>query len=400
MRRTDEIISLLLSVTLNWTDSRLAWNSSIERIYSIFLSANNVWHPDLQIVEELGTNSIEYDQVTAVVESSGEVTLTFHKTLTIPCQSDFRNFPFDSQVCALRFRSQANSVTKLDFVPMDLRQNVDLIQNNPEWTVDYLTFDFDTKQSALKKLDGRAKFVHSEAVYLLKMQRRPKFYLLTTALPSFILTTIALVGIFAPSGMKGRRKHKISIGLAIIFALTLELNVTGIFFIESSSGLPLLCAFVLYELILIGIATLSSACTCIINQIKMKSNKQPSDRLCSVFCVPNHFLRDINGAVNFWQYSHRQTSFVEPIPNKPPKFGVKVLPTSHFSSQNMDKLYQKLDYLTGEVEMIRSLKEWRNAEERRRLKWATIFDRIDMIIFLFFFLANCALTVVMFLIVP
>lgn len=76
--------------------------------------------------------------------------------------------------------------------------------------------------------------------YSIVIRRKPIYYLLTFALPCFMITIINVIGIFAPFNDAGDREEKVTMGLTTLLTMTVVLTIIADRMPKSSEGLPLL----------------------------------------------------------------------------------------------------------------------------------------------------------------
>lgn len=79
-----------------------------------------------------------------------------------------------------------------------------------------------------------------DAYYDLVIQRRSGYYMTTFIAPSFVITTLAIIGIFAPFNDAGDREEKVTMGLTTLLAMAVILLSVTSQAPSSSSGMPLL----------------------------------------------------------------------------------------------------------------------------------------------------------------
>uniref|UniRef100_A0A914W5K7 Neurotransmitter-gated ion-channel ligand-binding domain-containing protein n=1 Tax=Plectus sambesii TaxID=2011161 RepID=A0A914W5K7_9BILA len=73
-----------------------------------------------------------------------------------------------------------------------------------------------------------------------KYHRKPTYYLLTFVLPCVIITTISIVGIFAPFNDSGDREDKVNVGLTTLLTMAVIFTVITEQMPKTSEGMPLL----------------------------------------------------------------------------------------------------------------------------------------------------------------
>ncbi len=80
----------------------------------------------------------------------------------------------------------------------------------------------------------------ADVYYHIVIQRKPLYYIFTMILPSFVITTLSLVGVFSPFSSGGDRQEKITLGLTTLLAMSLLLIIVAEQMPRTSDGLPMI----------------------------------------------------------------------------------------------------------------------------------------------------------------
>lgn len=97
---------------IRWRDEYLSWRPSLNsNISSIVIPSGKIWKPDIllyqsikeQFDHKLNQDGFDYDNI--VVNSSGYCTWMPPDKLKSSCSLDMEYFPYDTQVCELKFGS-------------------------------------------------------------------------------------------------------------------------------------------------------------------------------------------------------------------------------------------------------------------------------------------------------
>ncbi|VDM83014.1 unnamed protein product, partial [Strongylus vulgaris] len=127
-------------------------------------------------------------------------------------------------------------------------------EGNSEW--DFLKLIASEKYSC----DEDADFHYSEVSFELYVKRRPQFYLWVLLIPTFVITTVSICGLFIPTNTLGDREEKVNLGLTTLLssAVILEIVANSM---PKASALPLLGNFILAEIFVVAAGVVCSVLT-------------------------------------------------------------------------------------------------------------------------------------------
>uniref|UniRef100_A0A914W2Y4 Neurotransmitter-gated ion-channel ligand-binding domain-containing protein n=1 Tax=Plectus sambesii TaxID=2011161 RepID=A0A914W2Y4_9BILA len=201
----EESIELIINTRLAWTDELLTWNpQDYDNCSKIRTLASNVWLPDfvfMNILDEVAV--VPFDKQYLSIDSNGTIVLPMSSHSTLRCGMDITQFPFDTQ---------GNS--------------------------EFVTVSFTGKTVIHTAADKNVTF--SEVHFTLKLKRRPEYYIFVLVVPSFLLTSMCIIGIFTPNSNVGERNEKMTLGLTTLLSMAVILNIAADEMPKSAKGLPLL----------------------------------------------------------------------------------------------------------------------------------------------------------------
>ncbi|XP_072024583.1 neuronal acetylcholine receptor subunit alpha-5-like [Amphiura filiformis] len=101
-----------------WKDEFLHWNhSDYGGIKVIQLPSDKIWIPDITLHRNIDGNFERIKKTRASVASDGSITWFAPAIFTSSCRIRVRHFPFDTQICTLRFGSWAYNGLEVDLYP-------------------------------------------------------------------------------------------------------------------------------------------------------------------------------------------------------------------------------------------------------------------------------------------
>lgn len=198
-------------LVVEWTDQFLSWNADdYGGIEYYFFPQDDVWKPDIAL-----KNSVEKYKPLGVstlnvqVSSQGSVYWYPFEVFQSTCSIDITYFPFDVQTCKLIF--VAWSYTKAEVYMQGGSKGIDLeqYQTNSEW---------DLLDSTATVLDETEE---ASVIYTLKIQRKPRYMILSVILPIVMLSALNLFVFVLPCDSGEKASYAVTVFLAFAVFLTI-----------------------------------------------------------------------------------------------------------------------------------------------------------------------------------
>uniref|UniRef100_A0A914XPQ4 Uncharacterized protein n=1 Tax=Plectus sambesii TaxID=2011161 RepID=A0A914XPQ4_9BILA len=255
LNEQDEFIDLIIWTSLTWTDEFLRWNiSDFGNCTFIRTLASNVWQPDVVYLNALDNIPIVSDDIKYVsIDHKGNVNVWHATHSSLRCEMDITQFPFDTQACdiVVGLWSYESNTTLLTLG--EKRSNV------PPVHMGFSEFEtISYYGEANRRPCALTNESYTELYYKLILKRRPEYYIFVLIIPSFLLTSLCIIGIFTPNSHDGERHEKMTLGLTTLLSMAMILNITADAMPKSAKGLPLLGYYVLCEIIVCSISTILS----------------------------------------------------------------------------------------------------------------------------------------------
>jgi hypothetical protein len=76
--------------------------------------------------------------------------------------------------------------------------------------------------------------------YIIKITRKPGYYITTFMWPAFLITSLSIMGVFSPFNESGEREEKVTMGLTTLLTMAVILMIITNEMPKSSAGMPLL----------------------------------------------------------------------------------------------------------------------------------------------------------------
>ena len=150
----------------------MMWNESdFMGIQSIVTNPRSIWTPDLSLINSHNLYSLTRDnRFPIIVKSNGQILFTPAGTVSAQCELDITYFPFDQQLCKLRFESWVYDIEMLKLIGVNFTLHPQHFVSNPQWTV---LETFTSTGNAVYE-----DFIFSKVELYLLLERKSTFYIL------------------------------------------------------------------------------------------------------------------------------------------------------------------------------------------------------------------------------
>ncbi|CAO4377881.1 unnamed protein product [Caenorhabditis nigoni] len=253
----EEKVTLVLEISEAWFDPRLAWVAeSYNGINTLYVRQEKVWSPTLNSYKVNDMNDLRDQDFRIVnIDSSGRVNTTTSLRMSINCPLNVAKFPFDSQTCVMQFTMP---LFPIHFVELHT-ELFDGISNSSAWEI------MGNAEWDMINLTNRVEILaygdYQLATFEITIRRNPMYYIYMIVLPSFIINTLSIIGVFM---RKADRMSKLNVGLTNIMTMTFILGVMADK-IPKTGSIPLLGIHIVVNLF---ITVAAVAVTVFIEKIK------------------------------------------------------------------------------------------------------------------------------------
>ncbi|PIC21300.1 hypothetical protein B9Z55_026188 [Caenorhabditis nigoni] len=238
----NQVITLVAWIEYQWTDYKLKWDpSEYGGIKDIRIpgNANAIWKPDVLLYNSADENFDSTYPVNYVVSYTGDVLQVPPGILKLSCKIDITYFPFDDQICHLKFGSWTYSGNFID-----LRINGPEGKNISDEGIDVQYYVQNGEWNLLAVPARHETNIFDEQPYpslffYLIIQRRTLYYGLNLIIPSFLISLMTVLGFTLPPDAGEKITLEITILLSVCFFLSMVADMTP----PTSEAVPLIGAF-------------------------------------------------------------------------------------------------------------------------------------------------------------
>ncbi|GMS87662.1 hypothetical protein PENTCL1PPCAC_9837, partial [Pristionchus entomophagus] len=337
MDQAKEIVEFSAEFLLTWFDPFMAWNRSEFNVTWIKMKEIYIWKPDILVSTSIQTDFLlDPEERYVDIRYDGYVRQSYYGVFFNQCKMKVVNcFPYDAQECAVEIGPWSYTNNQVMSIAGDaITEPKDGFKGNSEWEFIYMI------PVAYNETDEDVGFNYTAVRWQTMLKRKPEFYVWVLLVPSFIITTVSLFGIFIPTNHLGEREEKVTLGLTTLLSTAVILEIVAST-MPKASALPLLGNFILAEIFITAIGVLA---------------------ITRQWYPPMWMVR----ACEF-PFRRRKFKWI----------GDKKTSTSSLGSTYTDEKKYETD---------------EELEQERSDAWSIIFDRIDVYLVILFQVANVILT--------
>uniref|UniRef100_G3U289 Neuronal acetylcholine receptor subunit beta-4 n=1 Tax=Loxodonta africana TaxID=9785 RepID=G3U289_LOXAF len=244
----EQIMTTNIWLKQEWTDYRLAWNSSrYEGVNILRIPAKRVWLPDIVLYNNAdGTYEVSvYTNV--VVRSNGSIQWLPPAIYKSACKIEVKHFPFDQQNCTLKFRSWTYDYTEIDMVLKTPTADMDDFTPSGEWDIVALPGRRTVNPQDPSYVDVTYDFI---------IKRKPLFYTINLIIPCVLITSLAILVFYLPSNCG----EKMTLCISVLLALTVFLLLISKIVPPTSLDVPLIGKYLMFTMVLVTFSIVTSVC--------------------------------------------------------------------------------------------------------------------------------------------
>lgn len=191
-----ETVKLNLWLRMNWKNEYLSWNSSKYGIDFLSVSEDEVWIPDVELLNAASLPEIYTLKGGMNLYSSGEIMYSRPGIFKFSCPLKLEKFPFDTQSCEFTFSSWVYSTEYLHLEPYESQSKaIDILDtfSHSEWKVEqvYYTVNDIIENDSIK----------NSITYVIKLSRYPHYYSLSIGMTMTLVYVSFIIMLVAPDNL-------------------------------------------------------------------------------------------------------------------------------------------------------------------------------------------------------
>lgn len=351
---SEQTVKLQVYLGADWWDEFLVWDpSKYNGTESVALAGNRIWNPPLTVLNSLETNQVLSDElITATITHTGHVAMSTPYNVHLLCPMDIAPFPFDTQSCTIDLALWSTDINKAEIMD-SIRE--DRTSSNTEWTMEHPMKV--TEYFAVSDHNNTYKDLY----FTFRIHRLWSYYVFVLMLPTFLIATLCITGIFLPSTTAGAREEKVTLGLTTLLTMGVMLNIVS-GEMPKGTGLPILGYFVMVEMAICVIGLVTSIVIMKVHHELAIGGKVAPGWLKRIFCIgrgPNRLgAEDKKNAIS-----------------------VVHVPTKEGELSALREAFVPIQVLLSRIDHRLADHQF---DQNRLNEWELIFSRFDLLLFVIF----------------
>lgn len=248
----NQLIIVSLWIRQSWFNQFLTWKpEDFQGMDQINVNANKVWIPDLYLYNNAAADkdgALDRFTTKIVLSSDGRNMWLGPILFTFSCKIDVHYFPFDEQICAMKFGSWTYDGYRVDVQMEAEKGDIKKYLVNGEWDLIGLTAQRN------ETIYVCCPQPYPDVKYSVHVRRRTKYYYINLIIPCALITSLALLSFFLPPD-SGER---ITLVISNLLAMTVFMLIVAEIMPATSEVIPLISIYftgIMFEVALSLVAT-------------------------------------------------------------------------------------------------------------------------------------------------
>ncbi|VDL71149.1 unnamed protein product [Nippostrongylus brasiliensis] len=236
-----------------WNDYKMHWDpNEYGNITNIQLPNDFLWKPDILLFNSADEHFDASFPVNFVVSSDGNVLLAPPGIIKVSCELSMTWFPFDEQMCFIKYGSWTYTGSKLDLHIDDKglsdRHKMDLMYYVPNGEFELLATPAERVAS---EFNGEP---YVELYFRIHLKRKTLYYGLNWIVPSILISISNVLGFTMPPECG----EKITLQITNLLSVTVFLGMVSEITPPTSESIPIIAVFFSLSMLILGCSIITT----------------------------------------------------------------------------------------------------------------------------------------------
>jgi len=255
----DQILTTNVWIEHEWHDYKFTWEpTEYGGVREIYVPSEHIWLPDIILYNNADGDYIVKTMTKAILHHDGKVLWNPPAIFKSSCEIDVEFFPFDTQVCHLKFGSWSFDGFQVDLIHIDAVPGNNTVEYGMDLSEYYLNVEWDILSVPAER---HIKYYpccpepYPDIYFNMVIRRKPLFYIVNLIIPCVGIFYLSILVFYLPAQSKQKTGLVITLLVSQTFYLTLIIEVIP----ATSLTLPLLGRYLLFSMVWIAIAIILTA---------------------------------------------------------------------------------------------------------------------------------------------
>ena len=194
-----ETLDLNIWVRMNWKDEILNWNSSDYNLSFLSMNVDNIWTPDIELLNAASKPTIYILDEALNLYSDGSIFRSKPAIFKFSCPLDLHEFPFDIQSCTMKFGSWTYNNNMMLVQPYeDVDKQIDVLStfSHSEWGIN--SYSLKNYNESRICCPGKNFSINE---YTFEFQRYPHYYKLSMGMTISLVIVSFIIMLMKPDNV-------------------------------------------------------------------------------------------------------------------------------------------------------------------------------------------------------
>lgn len=249
----NQVITLVLWTQYTWNDYKMHWDpKEYGNITNIQLPNDFLWKPDILLFNSADEHFDASFPVNFVVSHNGNVLLAPPGIVKVSCELSMTWFPFDEQMCFIKYGSWTYTGSKLDLHIDDSgltdKDKMDLMYYVPNGEFELLATPAERIAS---EFNGEP---YVELFFRIHIKRKTLYYGLNWIVPSILISISNVLGFTMPPECG----EKITLQITNLLSVTVFLGMVSEITPPTSESIPIIAVFFSLSMLILGCSIIAT----------------------------------------------------------------------------------------------------------------------------------------------
>lgn len=252
----NQVLTTNIWLDQSWVDEKLGWDPThYNNLTVLRIPCNNIWLPDIVLYNSAEDYTGGYMEALAMVSYDGTVFWPPIVKFRSTCEIDITYYPFDDQLCKMKFGSWAYDGSQVDV--FNTTKGVDLTNfvRNGEWEL-----------LSVKSIRHNIRYpccseMFPDVTFWIHLKRRTLYYTYNVIIPCVMLSILTMVGFW----IRPESGEKVSLGLTVLLAFSVFMLLIAENMPATSNFVPLIGIYLTTVMALTSFSVIMAVVTSNIN---------------------------------------------------------------------------------------------------------------------------------------